>query len=112
FRARPRDMTAMLHREADAMATHGTARLAEREHTSWAYHGQARPPEAEVEAIRGVLYLAQVAGAAVYIVHCSTAESSRVVDEARRRADMAPVYCETCPQYFWLDDSRYGAPGA
>ncbi len=112
FRAMPRDMIAMLHCENDALVTDATARLVEREHTSWAYHGQARPPEAEVEAIRRVLYLAQVAGAAVYIVHCSTAESIRVVDEARRRADMPPVYCETCPQYFWLDDSRYGAPGA
>lgn len=98
FRAMPRDMIAMLHCENDALVTGATARLVEREHTSWAYHGQARPPEAEVEAIRRVLYLAQVAGAAVYIVHCSTAESIRVVDEARRRADMPPVYCETCPQ--------------
>lgn len=112
FRAMPRDMIAMLHCENDALVTDATARLVESGRTSWAYHGQARPPEAEVEAIRRVLYLAQVAGAAVYIVHCSTAESIRVVDEARRQNDVPPIYCETCPQYFWLDDSRYAAPDA
>jgi len=105
-------MIAMVHCENDALVTDATARLVESGRTSWAYHGQARPPEAEVEAIRRVLYLAQVAGAAVYIVHCSTAESVRVVDEARLRGNMPPVYCETCPQYFWLDDSRYAAPDA
>lgn len=112
FRAMPPDMLAMIHCENDALVTDATARLVEAGRTGWAYHGQSRPPEAEVEAIRRVLYLAQVAGAAVYIVHNSTAESVRVVDAARRSGSRPPVYCETCPQYFWLDDSRYQEPNA
>lgn len=112
FRAMPPDMIAMIHCENDALVTDATERLVASGRTTWAYHGQARPPEAEVEAIRRVLYLAKVAGAAVYIVHCSTAESIRTVAEARREGQRPPVFGETCPQYFWLDDSRYGAPNA
>lgn len=112
FRAMPGDMLAMIHCENDAMVTDATARLVAAGKTSWAYHGQGRPPEAEVESIRRVIHLARVAGAAVYIVHNSTAESIRQVAEAQRAHDGPPVFCETCPQYFWLDDSRYAGPNA
>lgn len=111
FRAMPPDMLALIHCENDALVSGATLRLVEAGQTAWAFHGQGRPPEAEVEAIRRVLYLAQVAGAAVYIVHCSTAESVRTV-EAARRDGATRIFCETCPQYFWLDDSRYAAPNA
>lgn len=107
FRAMPGDMLAMIHCENDAIVTDATERLVEAGQTSWRYHGQARPPEAEVEAIRRVMYLAKVAGAAVYIVHNSTAESVRQVAEAQGTPGMPPVYCETCPQYFVLDNSVY-----
>lgn len=111
FRAMPPDMIAMVHCENDALVTDATARLVEAGNTAWTYHGQARPPEAEVEAIRRVMYLARVAGAAVYIVHNSTAESVRQVSKTQRSRE-TPVYCETCPQYFVLDDSRYAGPDA
>jgi len=110
FRAMPRDMLAMVHCENDAIVTDATARLVTAGKTGWAYHAQGRPPEAEVEAIRRVIHLAGVAGAAVYIVHCSTAESIRQVQQARREREWPPVYGETCPQYFWLDDSVYQGP--
>jgi len=112
FRAMPGDMLAMLHCENDAMVTDATGRLVAAGQTSWAYHGQGRPPEAEVESIRRVMHLAKVAGAAVYIVHNSTAQSVRQVAKAQQANDGPPVFCETCPQYFWLDDSRYTAPNA
>lgn len=112
FRAMPDDMLAMIHCENDAMVTDATGRLVAAGKTSWAYHGQGRPPEAEVESIRRVMHLAKVAGAAVYIVHNSTAQSVRQVAKAHRANEGPPVFCETCPQYFWLDDSRYTAPNA
>lgn len=112
FRAMPPDMLAMVHCENDALVTDATSRLVDRGQTSWAYHGAARPPEAEVEAIRRVMYLAKIAGAAVYIVHCSTADSIRQIKRAHNSGNWPPVYCETCPQYFWLDDSRYVRPNA
>jgi len=112
FRAMPHDMLAMIHCENDALVTDATARLVKAGTTSWAYHGQGRPPEAEVEAIRRVLYLAKIAGAAVYIVHNSTGESVREVAGAQQSGMHPPVYGETCPQYFWLDDSHYAGPKA
>ncbi len=112
FRVMPKDMIAMVHCENDAIVTDATARLVDSGQTSWAFHGEARPPEAEVEAIRRVMYLGKITGAALYIVHCSTAESIRQVARAHRSGNWPPVYCETCPQYFLLDDSHYSAPNA
>lgn len=112
LRAMPDDMIALVHCENDALVTDATARLVAANRTSWAYHGQSRPPEAEVEAIRRVMYLAKMAGKAVYIVHCSTAGSVWQVKKAHDAGNWPPVYCETCPQYFWLDDSRYAGPNA
>jgi dihydropyrimidinase len=112
FRAMPDDMIAMVHCENDAMVTDATGRLVEAGNTGWAYHGQARPPEAEVEAIRRVMHLAKISRKAVYIVHCSTAQSVHQVEKAQQAGEWPPVYCETCPQYFWLDDSRYAGTGA
>ncbi len=60
FRAMPKDMIAMVHCENDAIVTDATKRLVEAGKTGWAYHGQARPPEAEWEAIRRVIHLAQM----------------------------------------------------
>ncbi|MBN2306040.1 MAG: dihydropyrimidinase [Anaerolineae bacterium] len=112
FRAMPKDMIAMVHCENDAIVTDATQRLVEAGKTGWQYHGQGRPPEAEVESIRRVMHLAKVAGAAVYIVHNSTAESIRQVAKAQQHGNEPPVYNETCPQYFVLDDGRYTAPNA
>ncbi|MBI5958483.1 MAG: amidohydrolase family protein, partial [Chloroflexi bacterium] len=112
FRAMPDDMLAMIHCENDAVVTDATGRLVEAGNTSRAYHGQGRPPEAEVEAVRRVMHLAKITRSAVYIVHCSTAESIWQVAKAHDAGNWPPVYCETCPQYFWLDDSRYSDPQA
>jgi dihydropyrimidinase len=112
FRAMPKDMIAMVHCENDALVTDATQRLVEAGQTGWAYHGQARPPEAEVEAIRRVMHLAKISDRAVYIVHCSTSMS---VSEATHRFDEQRLhahYNETCPQYFVLDDTKYAGPGA
>jgi dihydropyrimidinase len=112
LRAMPDDMIALVHCESDALITDATARLVGAGRTSWAFHGQSRPSEAEVEAIRRVMYLARIAGKAVYIVHCSTADSVWQVKKAHDAGNWPPVYCETCPQYLWLDDSRYAAANA
>ncbi len=112
FQAMPRDMIALVHCENDVLVTEATRRLVDAGTVSWAYHGQSRPPEAEVEAIRRVIYLAKVAGAAVYVVHNSTQESVRQVALARQDPAQPPLYCETCPQYFWLDDRAYARPDA
>ncbi len=110
LRAMPDDMIAMVHCENDAIVTDATERLIAAGRTGWAYHGKSRPPEAEIEAIRRVIYLARIAGAAVYIVHNSTSQSVLTVAEAQQDLDQPPLYCETCPQYFLLDDRHYAGP--
>lgn len=111
FHAMPKDMIAMVHCENDAIVTDATRRLVDAGKTGWAYHGQARPAQAEQEAIQRVIHLAhEVAEAPVYIVHCSTTES--FWKGLRAWAVRQTCFCETCPQYYVLDDSRYAGPGA
>jgi dihydropyrimidinase len=95
----------MVHCENDSIVTEATQSLIAQEKTGLAYHGRARPMLAEEEAVNRVLYLAEKAGCTVYIVHCSSAESVRQVQNAQRRGVRA--YCETCPQYLLLDESCY-----
>ncbi|MBN1562459.1 MAG: amidohydrolase family protein [Anaerolineae bacterium] len=116
FRAMPDDMIAMVHCENDSIVTDATQRLVEAGKTSWAYHGQGRPPEAEWEAIRRVIRLARMDDdnpKPVYIVHCSTAKSiGSVYPDTTTWNEGKTVFCETCPQYFVLNDDRYAHPGA
>ena len=112
LRAMPEGMIALVHCENDAIVSDATARLVAAGDTAWAFHGAGRPPEAEVEAIRRVLYLAKAANKPVYLVHNSTAASIQEVARARATGDFPPVFCETCPQYFVLDDGRYAGANA
>ena len=76
------------------------------------YHGVSRPATLEAEAAARVIRLADVAGAAVYIVHLSSRDALDAVREARDRG--LPAYAETCPQYLFLslDDLGNGFEGA
>lgn len=98
----------MVHAENDALVTAATERLVRAGRTSLAYHGMARPPLAEVEAVHRVLFLAREANCPVYIVHCSTDAAVSLVDAAR--CDGQVAFAETCPQYLLLDESAYAGP--
>lgn len=100
----------MIHCENDDMVASATARLVQAQATGLAFHGQARPPLAEVEAVRRVLFLAREAGCVVYIVHCSVARSVEQVVVARQAGQIA--FAETCPQYLFLDESQYAGSHA
>ena len=74
------------------------------------YHAKSRPLECEAEAINRMLLFAHMAGdAPLYIVHLSNGLGLSYVEQARER-DQKDVYAETCPQYLFLDDSRYDLP--
>jgi dihydropyrimidinase len=73
------------------------------------YHALTRPPETEGEATGRAIALAEMAGAPVYIVHLSAAQALARVREARARG--LPAYAETCPQYLFLSEDEYRAPG-
>ncbi len=69
-----------------------------------------RPGYVEAEALGRVAYLAQVAGASVYAVHTTNADSLRLLEQARERYPR--VYVETCPHYLTLGtDSEIGTHG-
>lgn len=98
----------MVHAENDALVTAATQRLVAAGKTALRYHGQGRPPLAEIEAVHRVLFLAKVTGCAVYIVHCSTDQAVELVHAARHEGVTA--FAETCPQYLLLDETAYEGP--
>ena len=95
----------MIHCENDSMVSEMTNALVAQGKTALAYHGRSRPMLAEEEAINRMLFLAEVAGCQIYIVHCSSARSVQQVKHAQQRGVKA--FCEACPQYLLLDESQY-----
>ena len=73
-------------------------------------HALTRPALAEAEAAHRAIALAEMAGAPMYIVHVSAAETADEIAAARARG--LPVYGETCPQYLFLTDAAYREDGA
>jgi dihydropyrimidinase len=77
--------------------------------TSPLYHALTRPPETEGEATNRAIQLARVAGAPLYVVHVSCAESVEPIAIAREKG--WNVWGETCTQYFFIDTSHLDQPG-
>jgi dihydropyrimidinase len=73
------------------------------------YHALTRPTKAEAEGVHRAIAIAEMAEAPVYIVHLSCADALEEVREARDAG--LPAYAETCPQYLFLDYSRYEQEG-
>jgi dihydropyrimidinase len=99
------NLLVMVHCENDSLVSDATQTLVARGSTGLESHGRARPVLAEEEAVNRILYLAEAAKCDVYIVHCSSARSVRHVRSAVQRGVKA--FCETCPQYLFLDESEY-----
>ncbi len=78
-------------------------------HTAPMYHALTRPSILEGEAAQRAITLATLAEAPLYVVHVSCAHSLHAVGAARAKG--LPVWGETCPQYLYLNDSCYAAPG-
>lgn len=74
------------------------------------YHARSRPPETEAEAVARTSYFAKMAGdAPLYVVHLSSSLGLDVVRAARKNGQKN-LFVETCPQYLFLDESRYLEP--
>ena len=113
------DVVVMIHCENDALVAAARERLVKAGKTGLAYHGQARPALAEVEAANRALFLADraegqrdglggAAGPQVYVVHCSASGTVDEVTQAVRRGQ--PAIAETTVQYLTLDESIYTGP--
>jgi dihydropyrimidinase len=64
------------------------------------FHALTRTPQAEAEATHRAIALAEMAGAAVYIVHLSNSDALRELKHAQQRGLKA--LAETCTQYLVL----------
>ena len=69
------------------------------------FHALSRPPETESNAVQKVLELVHKTDCKTYFVHISTAESAKLISEAKREG--LPLYAETCPHYLILNDKVY-----
>jgi dihydropyrimidinase len=100
------DVVVMVHCENDALVAAATRSLVAAGKTGLAYHGQARPALAEVEAAHRALFLARAAGdPQLYVVHCS---AGGTVDEVTRAAAQGQrAIAETTVQYLTLDETVY-----
>ncbi len=77
-------------------------------HTDTSAHPLSRPTEVEAEAINRLLYLSQIAGWPVCVVHLSTELGLAEIKRARKGGQKVVV--ETCPQYLMMTDEKYGLP--
>ncbi|HEY4282776.1 MAG TPA: allantoinase AllB [Chthoniobacterales bacterium] len=71
---------------------------------------ETRPIEAELEAIRRGIDIAQETGCRLHIVHVSNGQGVAIVADAR--ANGVDVTCETCPHYLLLTDRDMEELGA
>jgi dihydropyrimidinase len=72
-------------------------------------HELTRPAISETEGTYRSLALARLAGAPVYFVHVSSADSLTEILRARERGQVAVG--ETCIHYLMIDRTRYELPG-
>lgn len=99
----------MVHAENNDMVAWMNRQLAARGMTAPKYHAISRPELAEEEAVNRAVRLAQLAGAPMFVVHVSTAGGAAQVQHAR--AQGAPIFAETCPQYLALTRADLDRPG-
>ena len=110
-RAKALGLIVAVHPENDSVINYLREKFICEGKSSPRYHPLSRPVECEAEAVSRMLLLAKMAGdAPLYLVHLSNSLALEFVKNARRRGQKN-IYAETCPQYLFLDEGRYGLPG-
>lgn len=99
----------MVHAENSGMIAWMSERLMAGGHVAPRYHAPSHPALAEIEAINRAICLAKLVDAPLLIVHVSTPEGAKLVQEARLSG--AKIYGETCPQYLFLTRDDLDRPG-
>ena len=107
--AGPKGGLTMIHAENGVVINEIVRETLEAGHTAPKYHAVSRPAEMEAEAVHRVAAIAQQAGAPVFIVHVSCAQSLEEIKLAQSKG--WPVSGETCTQYLFLDESVYEEDG-
>jgi dihydroorotase-like cyclic amidohydrolase len=96
------DAIACVHCETGSLIAAARDALAKKPNGTLADWTLAHPPEAEALAIQTALYLAQVAGAHLYVVHLSSSDGLEVVRQARRQGLNFTV--ETTTTFLGIND--------
>jgi allantoinase len=99
-----------VHAESDAITSQLTQERVEHGLTSARDWLDSRPIEAELEAIRVALKLAEETKCKLHIVHVSCGEGVAHVAAAKKRG--IDVTCETCPHYLALTEDDLFTLGA
>ena len=73
------------------------------------WHPRSRPSEFEGEATARVIKIAERVGVPAHIFHVSCDTAVQAIAAARQRG--LPITGETCPQYLFLTQAVYDAPG-
>ena len=90
-------LTVMIHAEDASIITHLQNKYISEDKNKPLHYYNSRPEEAELVAINNVAYFSTLTGAKIHIVHISTYEGVKLVQNWRERG--ANITCETCPQY-------------
>jgi len=96
------DGLALIHAENDQILRDNLKRLRDAGRRDYAAHLEWRPPIAEIESGRRVIYYLKEAGARGLIVHTSLPET--VWNARRASLEGATIHIETCPQYLYLTE--------
>lgn len=101
-------ITVMVHAENAEMIDVLTKQLVAEGKTQPYYHAVSRPTIVEAEATQRAIYLAQLAGAPLYVVHVSCQEAMEIIRDSYTKG--LPVFGETCSHYLVLDESDLAKP--
>ena len=101
----------MLHCEDGGIIRSVTEQLADRGMGTLRHWADSRPTYAEEVAVRRAIGVCRATGAAVYVVHLSSAAALRAAEDAK--AEGLPVYVESRPMYLHLTREKLeGSEGA
>lgn len=108
LKAKDAGITIMVHAEnADMIDVLQKELIAEGKTEPYS-HVLSRPPIVEAEATKRAIYLADLAGAPIYIVHVSCKEALDEIVKSYNNGSL--VHGETCSHYLTLDESNLLKP--
>ena len=106
--ARDHGITVMVHAENGDMVYTLQQQLVAEGKTEPIYHAYSRPPIVEDEATQRAIYLSELAGCPLFVVHVSSKGAMEHIKAAHDKG--LPVYGETCTHYLTLNESFLAKP--
>lgn len=99
------NLLVLVYAESHVLVADSRGQLQANKEETLKHFPDSHPVEAEWEAINRVLFLADLAGAAICLVAGTTQRSIEMAQQARSQSTM--VLCASQPAYLLLDDAAY-----